>query len=172
MNHKSRKRKILIIRRLQSENFLVALKKKGYPRPNSSNFNTLIKFVFEDEEVSFNKPIEPEVGVNSVDDDIIYVAETEDREDTDLSSPKISLELATGLNPVNEYDSASQGDQEATNAGIECFEKLELCSVSVILAMNPVDVTVVAESDDNNNIPLRELGVFEPAVMKIHAKTA
>ncbi|KAL8089630.1 hypothetical protein AgCh_039201 [Apium graveolens] len=97
--------------------------------------------------VSFNKPAELEVGVNYVDDDITYAAETKDHEDTDLSSVKISLELATGLKPVNEYD-------------------------KVILANNPVDVTVAVESDDNNNIPLREPGVFEPAVMKIHAEAA
>ncbi|KAL8089640.1 hypothetical protein AgCh_039211 [Apium graveolens] len=124
------------------------------------------------EEVSFNKPAELEVGVNSVDDDITYAAETEDREDTDLSFLKISLKLATGLKHVNEYNKASQGDQEAIDAGTECSENLELCSISVILANNPVDVTVAVESDDNNNIPLREPGVFEPTVMKIHAKAA
>ncbi|KAL8089626.1 hypothetical protein AgCh_039197 [Apium graveolens] len=101
-----------------------------------------------------------------------YAAETEDREDTYLSFQKISLELATGLKHVNEYDKASQGDQEVTNAGTKCSDKLELCSVSVILAKNPVDITVAAESDDNNNIHLRERGVFEIAVMKIHAKAA
>ncbi|XP_074326253.1 protein SWOLLEN 1-like isoform X2 [Apium graveolens] len=124
------------------------------------------------EEVSFNEPAEPEVGVNSVDDDRTYAAETEGREDTDLSSLKESLELATGLKPVNEYDKASQGDQEATDAGTECSEKLELCSASVILIKKPVDVTAAAESDDNNNIPLREPGVFEPAAMEIHDKAA
>ncbi|KAL8089625.1 hypothetical protein AgCh_039196, partial [Apium graveolens] len=134
---------------------------------------TKYPYLFESaEKVSVNKPAKPEVGVNSVDDDRIYAAETEDREDTDLSSLKISLELETGLKLVNEYDKASQGDQEATDAGTECSDKLELCSISVILAKNPVDITVAAKSDDNNNIQLQEPGVFEPAVMKIHAKAS
>lgn len=67
---------------------------------------------------------------------------------------------------------ASRSDQEATDAGTECFEKLELCSISVVSTKKPVDVTAAADCDDNNDIPLPESGVFEPAVMEINAKAA
>lgn len=67
---------------------------------------------------------------------------------------------------------ARQSDQEATEAGTECSEKLELCSVSVVLTKKPVDVTAAEDGDNNNDIPLPEPGVIEPAVMDINAKTA
>ncbi|KAK1374706.1 hypothetical protein POM88_030899 [Heracleum sosnowskyi] len=125
------------------------------------------------EEASFNEQASPVVGVNSVDNDRTYAAETEGHEDTDLSCPKNSLELAPGLKPVNEYDKASQSDQEATEASTECSEKPELCSVSVVLTKKPVDVTAAAaDSDNNNDISLPEPEVFEPASMDINAKAA
>lgn len=67
---------------------------------------------------------------------------------------------------------ANQNDQEATDAGTVCSEKLELCSVSFVLTKKPVDVTATADSDDNNDIPLPEPGVVEPAAMEINAKAA
>lgn len=60
--------------------------------------------MFAAKEVSYSEQASPEVVVNSVDDVRTYAAETEGHEDTDLSCQKESLELATGLKPVNEYD--------------------------------------------------------------------
>lgn len=42
--------------------------------------------------------------MNSGDDDRTYAAETEGREDTNLSCLKESLESETSLKPVNKYD--------------------------------------------------------------------
>lgn len=57
------------------------------------------------------------------------------------------------LSCVNKCDAASQSDQEAIEAGKECSDKLELCSVSVASTTKPTDVTAAAESDNNNDIP-------------------
>ncbi|XP_017234769.1 uncharacterized protein LOC108208756 isoform X2 [Daucus carota subsp. sativus] len=105
------------------------------------------------EEVNFIEQASSEVGVNSVDDDRTSAADTEARGDKDFSCLNKSLESATGLKPVNEYSKASQSDQEATEAGKECSEKLELCSVSVASTTKPTDATAAAESDNNNDIP-------------------
>ncbi|KAK1376369.1 hypothetical protein POM88_032562 [Heracleum sosnowskyi] len=96
----------------------------------------------------------PEVKVMSLGADRNYAAETECHDNTGLFCLKESEGVVTCLKPVIEDGKGSQSDKAAAEAGTECSEKQEMCSVSLDSTVTPLEGTAAAEFEKGDEIPM------------------